>query len=384
MTRPVVAVITDYLPPATRGGAMRALVAMLDTLSNEVEFLVITRDHDALTGDPLHVAGAGRWVEEGALNVLRLSREALTVRSVVEAIATIRPDIIFANSLFSRLTQRVLWARWRGQIRASPLVIAPEGELVAGALAIKPWRKRIWLDLARRTGLVDGLRWKAANQMEANAISIALPGAKTVILPYLPTQTPVPGRHDPKVAGTLRLLFLSRISPMKNLGFLLKLLQGMSARIDLTIVGPVEDEAHWAECRSLIAAMPSTISVNYAGPCAPGAVWPYYQAADAFVLPTLGENYGYVIEDALRAGCPPVISNRTPWQRVGESSAGFVLPLDAGRWSEVLARLAGMDETQHSNLRQRSMDLLASQDSGTDLVNAYFVLFAGKFAGPES
>jgi glycosyltransferase involved in cell wall biosynthesis len=381
MKRPVVAVVTDYLPPATRGGAMRALNAMLEALCNDVEFHIITRDHDALTGELFDVAGVGRWVEAGAIRVLRLPRESLTVETITQAIVALRPDMIYANSLFSRLTQRVLWARWRGRIKGILLVIAPEGELDAGALAIKPWRKRIWLELARRTGLIAGVLWKAANQLEAAAIGQSVPSAIATILPYLPARTPVPGNHNRKVAGMLRLLFLSRISRKKNLGFLLELLRTVSARTELTIVGPVEDEAHWAECRAIIGSLPSTVSVVYAGPCQPEAVWSYYQNADAFVLPTLGENYGYVIEDALRAGCPPVISDRTPWQAIADGGAGFVLPLEAGRWTEVLTYLAAMDETQHSGLRQRAVDVLSSKDTGTGLAEAYVELFRGKHPG---
>jgi glycosyltransferase involved in cell wall biosynthesis len=34
---------------------------------------------------------------------------------------------------------------------------------------------------------------------------------------------------------------------------------------------------------------------------------------DFFVLPTIGENFGYVFLEALAAGCPLITSDRTPW-----------------------------------------------------------------------
>jgi glycosyltransferase involved in cell wall biosynthesis len=45
-------------------------------------------------------------------------------------------------------------------------------------------------------------------------------------------------------------------------------------------------------------------------------------------LPSLGENFGHVIVEALSAGCPILISDRTPWRGLAERGVGWDLPLE--------------------------------------------------------
>jgi glycosyltransferase involved in cell wall biosynthesis len=45
------------------------------------------------------------------------------------------------------------------------------------------------------------------------------------------------------------------------------------------------------------------------------------------LLPTRNENFGYVILEALLAGCPVILSDQTPWRDLDEKQAGWVIPL---------------------------------------------------------
>jgi glycosyltransferase involved in cell wall biosynthesis len=66
------------------------------------------------------------------------------------------------------------------------------------------------------------------------------------------------------------------------------------------------------------------------------------------LLPSRGENFGHVIAEALAAGCPTVISDRTPWRALRESRAGWDLPLDdlAG-FHRAIETLVQMDANEH-------------------------------------
>jgi glycosyltransferase involved in cell wall biosynthesis len=48
-----------------------------------------------------------------------------------------------------------------------------------------------------------------------------------------------------------------------------------------------------------------------------------------FLLPTLGENFGHVMIEALNSGCALVISDRTPWINLVEAGVGWAIPLSA-------------------------------------------------------
>ena len=46
-----------------------------------------------------------------------------------------------------------------------------------------------------------------------------------------------------------------------------------------------------------------------------------------FLFPTLGENFGQVILEAMTAGCAILISDATPWRGLQEKGYGWELPL---------------------------------------------------------
>jgi glycosyltransferase involved in cell wall biosynthesis len=60
-----------------------------------------------------------------------------------------------------------------------------------------------------------------------------------------------------------------------------------------------------------------------------------------FVLPTLGENYGHVIYEALSAGDPVLISDQTPWRNLIEMKAGWDLSLNEKNKFKAAIREAG-------------------------------------------
>jgi glycosyltransferase involved in cell wall biosynthesis len=67
--------------------------------------------------------------------------------------------------------------------------------------------------------------------------------------------------------------------------------------------------------------------VTYRGEASPERVIETFSGYDFFLFPTLGENYGHVIFEALAGGCIPIISDQTPWQDLGEQKVGAVLSL---------------------------------------------------------
>ena len=68
---------------------------------------------------------------------------------------------------------------------------------------------------------------------------------------------------------------------------------------------------------------------------------------DAFVFPTLGENFGHVIAESLASSCPVICSDQTPWTPVLEAGGGQVVrDLTPAALGAVLARWATMSSTE--------------------------------------
>jgi glycosyltransferase involved in cell wall biosynthesis len=76
---------------------------------------------------------------------------------------------------------------------------------------------------------------------------------------------------------------------------------------------------------------------------------------DLFFLPTLGENYGHVVQEALLAGCPVLLSDTTPWRGLQALGVGWDLPLDdeAG-FRAVLRACVQMGPAEHAALSARA------------------------------
>ena len=74
--------------------------------------------------------------------------------------------------------------------------------------------------------------------------------------------------------------------------------------------------AYWEKCQRIIDDLPENIQVKYNGTIGHEKVVREMASHDLFFLPTLGENFGHVIFEALAAGCPILISDQTPWRNL--------------------------------------------------------------------
>ena len=261
------------------------------------------------------------------------------------------PDLLyFHSSLDPALTIVPLVLRRLGLFPSSiPVLVAPRGEFSPGALSLKRIKKLAFIFAARWTGLYRSVIWHATSQEEAEFIRHWWGShARIEIAGNLPAKGAKPEvrRRKPKHAGTLRLVFLSRISRKKNLLAALSYLAEVKAQVTLDIYGPTEDKEYWASCQSVIGKLPSNIEVCYRGCVNPDDVISIFCLYDMFIFPTLGENFGHVILEALIAGCPILISDQTPWRGLSEKQIGFDLPLDRPHgFVEVLEQFATMGDS---------------------------------------
>jgi glycosyltransferase involved in cell wall biosynthesis len=232
-----------------------------------------------------------------------------------------------------------------GWIRACRIVIAPRGEFSPGALGLKRWRKRAAIEVLRHLPVYRHALWHASSALEERNIREQIGDvAVDVALPIATLGTEAVTQAAPKQPGSVRLICLSRISPKKNMLGALRMLQTVSAHVEFNIYGPAEDEAYLAQCRAAIEKLPANIRVNLHSPVDHAKVAGLFASHHLFYFPTLGENYGHVICEALAAGCPALLSDQTPWRGLESRGAGWDLPLAAPeRFRAAIERVAAMD-----------------------------------------
>ena len=126
---------------------------------------------------------------------------------------------------------------------------------------------------------------------------------------------PVASALPPKSAGRLRAVFVSRVSPKKNLLGAVELLSRVQGDVSLDIYGPIDDQDYWRKCQHAIEQFGGTTRVAYKGAIHHDEVVRVLSDYDVFLFPTLGENFGHVILEAMIAGCPVVTSDQTALSR---------------------------------------------------------------------
>ena len=127
---------------------MRSLV---EQLPPGFEFSILTRDRDHTATEPYPGVPTDWWVPVGRASVRYLAPADENPRAIARLAREAAPDVVLANSVFSRLTIRYLVARRLGLAPRLPLVVAPRGEFSPGALGIRGGRKKLFILLARRS-----------------------------------------------------------------------------------------------------------------------------------------------------------------------------------------------------------------------------------------
>ena len=333
MMKPVVLVLlAHYLPGFRMGGPLQSIANLVRRLDADFEFRILTSDRDL--GDDRSYDGieTDRWIPVGAATVRYVAPSGLSFTGLARLIRDTPHDLVYLNSFFTpRFTIRPLLARRLQAYQHRPAVIAPRGEFSPGALALKQSKKRAWMALGSAAGLYSDLTWQASSEREAADIRAALgrrAGRIHVAANLSAPLRPEPPPHTPRAPGApLRVVFLSRISPKKNLDYALRVLAEVKAPVAFAIYGPQEDSAYAAVCRAQAAALPAHIQVAWHDAVAPAEVVETLARHDLFFLPTRGENFGHVIAEAMGAGTPVLISDATPWRGLAERGVGHDLPL---------------------------------------------------------
>jgi len=366
--RPVVATILGYYLPGWKAGGQTTTAALaVERLSGDFDFRVFCVDRDL--GDRVSYPGVnqGTWNTIGSARVCYLSASRLTTWWREPAARQLPYDIIWLHGMFARASIATLAHRrvaGRGRV---PAVIVPHGELSRGALGIKAGRKAAYLRMARHLGLFADLWWQVSTPEEADEVTRAFPRVpsprirvvRNLAAPGTLVADPVAeARRRPKIPGQVRLVFLSRITRKKNLDIAIRLLSEVEGDVVFDVYGPIEDVTYWAECQSATARLPATVRVTYRGALEPAGVLHVLSSYHGLLFPTRGENFGYVVLEALQSGCLPLISTATPWNGLEAATAGWDIPLSEPiRFVAALRHIASMDDPEFAAWSKSAVDL---------------------------
>lgn len=357
-----------YLPGYKAGGPISSVANLVDHLSGEFEFMIITRDTDYCETIPYTKVNSDAWNNlPGNLKVYYFSQRKLSIKSLITITNNINFDLVYVNGIYSLYFSifPLVWFHW---LKKKNVIVSSRGMLSKHTFSSKRLKKKMFYFMARCIGLYRGIIFQATNMHEAEQIRHTLGFKGDIrVVPNLPPKK-IMSAISPimKEPGDLKLVNIARISPEKNILFVLEVLEnvfnteknsvkGSSGKVTLDIYGTVYDEIYWGKCKELISRLPDFVKVNYCGPVEKSEITKTLARYHFFIMPSQGENYGHAIVESFLACCPVIISDRTPWHNLNK--AGWDIPLEKpGKFKEIIEYCVGMGEAEYNEMSRWAFD----------------------------
>lgn len=331
-----------------RGGPSQAVIEMVTALRlRKVDAAILTTNDDCeslLTDLP-----TGGWTTYSGVPVLAFPRWSPPMGALREFAYSpglnrwlpnnIRDfDLLHVHALFSFPSTAAMVHARRARV---PYLLRTIGQLSPWSLAQSKGRKKLMLHLVEKRNITLAKSLHFTTTLERDECFAALGQSfPSLVLPLgvrLPT---LPLEQKPK-KGNLRLLFLSRLHPKKQLEVLLKalaLLQTASPNSawQLDIAGSGEPE-YLASLVKLTRELNLSERCHWLGHVQGEAKTTLLQQADWFLLPSAAENFGISVVEALAAGTPVIVSPQVAVAELVEGAgAGLVCQSDPAALCKVL------------------------------------------------
>lgn len=279
--------------PTEIGGVARSILE-LTKLNHEV--LVFT----GLKGISKPEVWSNRVKIFNNATVIYSASEKLVLKDIPILIKLIRDvDLCYCNSLFSKYSLVTIIVAW---LLRKPVLLSPRGELFDSAISTKRRvAKKCLIALVSRI-IKEGL---VSSEAEKITFKNYFPSASVRVIAN-PVYTP-----DVKMDVKFRkkIVFLGRIAPIKNLDRVLGF-NFASVGWNLDVFGPVEGQhKEYYESLNFIAEF----GINYKGVLNDNEKWDILSSCGFLVLPSLSENFGNVVVEAMSQGIPVIISKGVPF-----------------------------------------------------------------------
>lgn len=222
-------------------------------------------------------------------------------------------------------------------------------------------------------------------------LSAGLPPEKVSLIPngispLDPSERPAAGafrgRYGIGKDDTL-FLFVGRIHPVKGVNLLVQAFANLGGDARLAIVGP--DEGYRRDLEKYAAREGLEGRVVFTGPLYDAEKWMAYRDADVYVLPSVRENFGMTVLEAMASDTPVIVTEGcgiAPWI---QDVAGLVTPFDKTELARVMERLQG-DHGLRKELAEGGRRLVEERFSWEplieDLENLYKEVVSGAKTEP--
>ncbi len=231
-----------------------------------------------------------------------------------------------------------------------PYILRPCGMLDKWSLSQSAWKKNIYLRLFMNSILdnaaaihftLEGEKnnsWYGSNANRNFVLPIGLPASAYQNLPACH----VFFKRFPELQGLRIILFLGRLHSKKQPDVIIRAFQKVYAGnpdIHLVLAGPGEKD-YVTTLKRLAKELKVEKNITFTDILVGNAVQEAYRAAELFVLPSLQENFGIAVAEAMAAGCPVVVSNKIDLAlEISNAKAGLVCLPDVESTAQAMEQI---------------------------------------------
>lgn len=371
----ILIIMGRYLPGYKDGGPVRSIKNLVDYLGEEYNFKILTCDRDHRDTEPYPNIRVNNWNRVGNADVYYVAPGGFTRKVIVDL--SNRSDLVYVCGCFSDYSINTLVANRLGKIQV-PVVVAAMGVFSPMEFRLKYKKKKLFTAVFNMLGMFKKIYWSATSEMEISEIRQQVKAKKEHFfiaedLPRKVDDTPV---IKEKQSGTLNVAWISRIAPKKNLIGAIRILQKVKANVNFIIYGPIHDENYWDECKKELEGLPGNIKWKWKGNVDSEHVIDTLKPHHVFLFPTLGENYGHVIQEALSAGCACLLSDQTPWQNLEEREVGYVFKIDdTDKFVAAINEYAGMNQNEIQEVADKALQYAIKNSNDKAMNTGYRKVF---------
>lgn len=372
----ILIIMGRYLPGYKDGGPVRSIKNLTDYLGKDYNFKILTCDRDH--GDETSYDGiqVNAWNKVGNAEVFYVVPGGFSLKLISRLAGSV--DIVYVCGCFSDYSINTMLANRLGKIKV-PVVVAAMGLFSPMEFRLKYKKKKLFTTVFNLTGMFKNIFWSATSEMEIAEIKqqVRAKDSQFFIAEDLPRMVDDSPINKIKTKGKLEVVWISRIAPKKNLKRAIQILQGVSSDITFTIYGPIHIQEYWDECKTELQKLPPNVSWSHKGNVVSEEVVEVLKKHHVFLFPTLGENYGHVIQEALSAGCPCILSDQTPWQDLENENVGYVIPINnLEQYIYSLEKYADMDQSEWDSVVIKAQQYAISNSNKKVETTGYKVIFS--------
>ena len=368
-------IMASLFPPQKNGGGPTvSIMNIVQAIKGQFDISVISHHHEVGDDKPLEGVSAG-WNTFDFGKVYYSPYGQHGVSDNLRRIEEVQPDVIYQNSFFS-YDDVLAVLKYKKKHPEVAVVIAPRGEICENRFHSKHGKKALYTKVLKWSGLLKGVYWQATGADELADMMKYLGVKRDRIydinnFSHASDEDIVPIKKRP---GELKLCYIARIQDTKNLLYAVQRLQNVGGFITYDVYGPIENKEYYDRCFAV--PLPENVELRYRGSVDHENVGKTVSQYHAYYMPTIGENYGHSIVEALLHKRPAVISNMTPWNGLNEAGGGYAIPLDEPeRFEAAIEELCAMEQAQFDAVCAQAKAFIEEQLHVDTIVQQYVDCF---------